>query len=537
MKPDQLDNLEKILSPINPAETEGQTIQKRYTLSSDDQYRIALTPTSHPVWIFKQDDGIIASAQSPSTQEIVAYLPPLTVNTVGDPTFKTMYNTQYCYYAGAMANAISSEEMIISLGHAGLMGSFGSGGLLPERIEQAIQKIQSDLGSKPYAFNLLNSPNEPALEHKAVELFIRYQIPVVEASAYIALTPNLVWYRVSGLHRQPDGTILSDHHVIGKVSRKEVAKQFLEPAPADIVQRLVEEGKITREQADLSQEIAMADDITVEADSGGHTDNRPLVSVFPAILNLRDEIQALNPYRTPVRIGAAGGIATPESALAAFMMGAAYITTGSVNQSCIESGTSDHTRSLLAQAEMTDVTMAPASDMFEMGVKVQVLKRGTMFAMRAQKLYELYSRYDSLESIPFAEREKQEKTVFKMTFEEVWNACEVFFSQRDPRQIERANQNPKDKMALVFRWYLGLSSRWSNKGEVGREMDYQIWCGPAMGAFNDWVKGSSLEMAANRKVVDVAREILQGAAYLYRVRSVENSGISIPAKFRRYKPN
>ncbi len=186
---------------------------------------------------------------------------------------------------------------------------------------------------------------------------------------------------------------------------------------------------------------------------------------------------------------------------------------------------------------MTDVTMAPASDMFEMGVKVQVLKRGTMFAMRAQKLYELYSRYDSLESIPVAEREKQEKTVFKMTFEEVWNACELFFNQRDPRQIERANQNPKDKMALVFRWYLGLSSRWSNKGEAGREMDYQIWCGPAMGAFNDWVKGSSLEMIPNRKVVDVAREILQGAAYLYRVRLLENSGVSIPAEFRRYKPD
>ena len=27
--------------------------------------------------------------------------------------------------------------------------------------------------------------------------------------------------------------------------------------------------------------------------------------------------------------------------------------------------------------------MAPAADMFEMGVKLQVLKRGTMFPMRA----------------------------------------------------------------------------------------------------------------------------------------------------------
>lgn len=537
MMPDHLDNQEKILSPITVIDTEEHKVVQQTALSSNDHYRIALTPSSQPVWILRHNDGLIATSLPPSNEEIVTFIPPLTLQTLGDKTFQQTYGTRYCYYAGAMANAISSEEMIITLGQAGLMGSFGSGGLLPERIEQAIHKIQSDLGSKPYAFNLLNSPNEPALEQKAVELFIRYQVPVVEASAYIALTPNLVWYRVSGLHRHPDGSILSDHHVIGKVSRKEVAKRFLESAPADVVQRLLDERKITREQAEMSQEIAMADDITVEADSGGHTDNRPLVSALPAILNLKEEIQALHPNRALVRIGAAGGIATPASALAAFMMGAAYIATGSVNQSCIESGSSDHTRSLLAQAEMTDVTMAPASDMFEMGVKVQVLKRGTMFAMRAQKLYELYSRYDSLESIPVAEREKLEKTVFKMTFEEVWNACELFFNQRDPRQIERANQNPKDKMALVFRWYLGLSSRWSNKGEAGREMDYQIWCGPAMGAFNDWVKGSNLEMVANRKVVVVAQEILQGAAYLYRVRLLENSGIPVPAEFRRYKPH
>ncbi len=160
----------------------------------------------------------------------------------------------------------------------------------------------------------------------------------------------------------------------------------------------------------------MADDITVEADSGGHTDNRPLIGMFPAFIALRDEMQAKYQYAQPVRIGAAGGIGTPGAALAAFMLGAAYIVTGSVNQACIESGASEHTRNLLAQMEMADVAMAPAGDMFEMGVKVQVLKRGSMYAMRAQKLYELYTRYNAWEEIPVAEREKLEKTVFKRDF-------------------------------------------------------------------------------------------------------------------------
>ena len=55
---------------------------------------------------------------------------------------------------------------------------------------------------------------------------------------------------------------------------------------------------------------------------------------------------------------------------------------------------------MLAAAEQADVAMAPAADMFEMGVKVQVLKRGTMSAMRAAKLYEIYRTCTGLDDIP-----------------------------------------------------------------------------------------------------------------------------------------
>ena len=107
----------------------------------------------------------------------------------------------------------------------------------------------------------------------------------------------------------------------------------------------------------------------------------------------------------PLRVGLGGGIGTPAAAAAAFAMGAAYIVTGSINQACVESGSSDRVRMMLAQTQQADVIMAPAADMFEMGVKLQVIKRGTMFPMRAGKLFELYRAYDSLEEIPAAERE------------------------------------------------------------------------------------------------------------------------------------
>jgi hypothetical protein len=92
------------------------------------------------------------------------------------------------------------------------------------------------------------------------------------------------------------------------------------------------------------------------------------------------------------------------------------------------------------------------------------------------------------------------------------------------------------KMALIFRWYLGLASRWSNSGEKGREIDYQIWCGPAMGSFNDWVNDSYLAEPDNRTVVDIANHIMTGAAYLYRIQNLKIQGLQMPDSYYQYRP-
>lgn len=133
----------------------------------------------------------------------------------------------------------------------------------------------------------------------------------------------------------------------------------------------------------------------------------------------RDEVQAEQKYEPPPRVGAAGGIGTPSAALAAFQMGAAYVVTGSVNQSCLEASTSAHSKALLAEADLADVMMAPAADMFEMGVKVQLLKRGTLFPVRAQRLYELYRDFDGIEALPASERDRLERQLFRRGLNDV----------------------------------------------------------------------------------------------------------------------
>ena len=510
---------------------------------TNEGLKSALLATEKPLYLAKLGDNIAVAHQlagneivEQDSSSVSAFAQALKADDLGCDQFKATYGVKYAYHGGAMANGIASVELVIALGQAGFLCSFGAAGLIPDVIEDSIKRIQAALPNGPYAVNLIHAPSEEALEKGAVERFLKLGVKVVEASAFLNLTEHIVHYRVAGLSLNHDGSIHIGNKVIAKISRTEVAEKFMSPAPQKILDKLLAAGKITAEQAELALKVPMADDITAEADSGGHTDNRPFLTLLPTIIKQRDQIQSKYHYVSPLRVGAGGGIGTPESTLAAFNMGAAYVVLGSVNQACIEAGASEHTRKLLANVEMADVTMAPAADMFEMGVKLQVVKRGSMFAMRANKLYELYSNYTSIEAIPAVEREKIEKQVFRQNLDQVWETTIAFFHERDPEMLARAKNDPKRKMALIFRWYLGLSSRWSNIGEKGREMDYQIWAGPSLGAFNSWVKGTYLESYEQREAVDVALHLLTGAAYLARLNQLKYQGVSIDSSLLSYQP-
>ena len=103
-------------------------------------------------------------------------------------------------------------------------------------------------------------------------------------------------------------------------------------------------------------------------------------------------------------------------------------------------------------------------------------------------------------------------------------------------QVGRAERDPKHQMALVFRWYLGLSSRWAIDGIDERRTDYQIWCGPAMGAFNAWAAGSFLAEPADRTVVQIARNLLEGAAVVTRAQQLRAYGVAVPPVAFNYRP-
>jgi PfaD family protein len=159
-----------------------------------------------------------------------------------------------------------------------------------------------------------------------------------------------------------------------------------------------------------------------------------------------------------------------------------------------------------------------------------------MFAQRAAKLYDLYRMYSCYEDIPEKERTVLEEKLFHTRFVQEWEQTRAFFAKRDPKQIERAEKDPRHKMALVFRSYLGRSSGWPIRGDVDRKMDYQIWCGPSMGAFNEWVRGSFLEKPENRKVATVAMNLLIGACVTTRASWLRAQGAILPPQAGHFAP-
>jgi len=470
--------------------------------------------------------------------ELLATLPALYPEWLGDRSFLEAHRVRFPYVAGEMANGIATPALVVAVARAGLLGFFGAAGLTPDRVARALDEIETALGRDGPAWgsNLIHAPNEPDLEEAVADLYLRRGVARVCASAYMALTPAVVRVAVAGLAEDPAGRIVRRQQLFAKVSRPEVARRFLSPAPPEILATLVTRGQLTQREADLARRVPLAEDLTVEADSGGHTDNRPLPALFPTLAALRDAIVAQQAYARPIRLGAAGGLGTPSAVAAAFAMGAAYVVTGSINQAAVESGLSPAGRQMLAQAGIADVMMAPAADMFELGVKVQVLRAGTLFGVRAQRLYDLYVSHDSLESLAPETRERLEREVLGLPLETVWDETRRFWQERDPREVERALREPKHRMALVFRWYLGKSSRWAIAGDSERKLDYQIWCGPAMGAFNTWVAGSFLAAPERRNAVQIALNLLEGAAVVTRAQQLRSYGVPMPPAAFDFRP-
>lgn len=432
---------------------------------------------------------------------------------LGAASFRLDWGLRRAYVAGAMGFGISSPELVVRMGRAGYLGFFGAHGLESPEVEAGIHTIRKGLeGSGSFGVNLVSDPDRPEAEMELVDLCLRHDVRRLEAAGFVTASPALVRFRLKGLERASEGRLRTRHKLLVKVSRPEAARAFLDPPPERIVAALVARGLVTEEEAGLARLVPMADDLCVEADCGWRTELGAAAVLLPTMIRLRDETCRRHGYGVDVRVGSSGGIGTPEAAAAAFVLGSDFVLTGSVNQCSVEAAQSDVVKDLLEASGVQDTEYAPAADLFELGAEVQVLKKGVRYPARASRLYELWRSHGSWEEIDVAVRHKIEKDFLRRRFEEVWQDLRCGGRGTSAEEIARAEGDDHHRLGLVFRWYCHQATQWALAGDRDQRRNFQVACGPALGAFNQSVHGTALEAWRRRHVDGVADFIMEGAA-------------------------
>jgi len=159
-----------------------------------------------------------------------------------------------------------------------------------------------------------------------------------------------------------------------------------------------------------------------------------------------------------------------------------------------------------------------------------VLKKGLLFPARANKLYALYRQCNALEELDDRTRDEIQSKYFRRSFDEIYQETCTYYAAHDPQQVSRAERDPKHKMALVFRWYFVHSMRLALKGSMDQRVDYQVHCGPALGAFNRWVEGTDLQSWRSRHVDVIAERLMQATAVLLSERFRSLHGVQHEAQ-------
>lgn len=432
---------------------------------------------------------------------------------LGNPDIMKRYNIQSTCFVGPMQMGISSAEMVEKLAKDNMLSFLGTTGVELKKIERELESLKRNCGqSVSYGVSVVHTPRDPQREMDLVNLLLKQEVHIIEVSAYIKITEPLVLYRLSGLSQDRDGRIESKNRIIVKASRPEVVRAFLTPAPKKVVLKLLESGLISAEQARLAETIPMADDICALADAGASTDMGTAYVVLPSMKRLRDEMVAQYGYQETIHVGQAGGIGTPEAVAAAFMLGADFIETGSINQCTIEADTSDAVKDLLEAMDIQDTEYVP-SEIFEFGGKVQVLKKGSLFFARLNKLYEIYRQYNSIDELDSKLKDLIQNRYFKKSFQEVFDEVK---RKSTSAELERLQTDEKYKMAMIFGWYSSYGFQLALEGDQNQSVDYHVNCGPAMGAFNRYVKGTQYEHWRNRSVVEINQRMMRDAMVLVK---------------------
>lgn len=429
---------------------------------------------------------------------------------LGDMEFSKRYQTKYNYVIGGMCNGIAGVQLVSSACNHGILSFLGTTGLAISKVEQMIQETRQNTNSDTlFGINITQDYFQTDRQRELFELCKRQEVPVVEISGFMSPTKELVLYKAKGL-RLDDNHKVQGNAIIAKISNSLTAKEFLSPAPVEILDQLREESLITTEEYELAKKVPVVDDICIVGDCAYETDRGNLISILPEVLEMRQKIMSSHALLQQARVGVAGGIGSKRAAVAMFLMGADFILTGSVNECTKEANLPNGVKDMLAEITVNDVTYVPSERLFELNKLVQVVKKGIFFPSRANILKSVYDVTDSVEAIPESMKVYIEHKILRTDFTTFYQQIE---QDLDDVQLKLAQSNEKYKMALVFKRYLRDSFQRTLQGndDANEIVDYEIYCSAALGSLNEQLSGTPLEQWNLRTVSDIADFIMNGA--------------------------
>lgn len=432
--------------------------------------------------------------------------PGIRKNDLGSQAFKQQLGLDYAYMAGPMNLGIASAEMVVRLAENKMLGFISSALISTEQLKAMIQQVKDHLKQNE-AFGVGISYNRefPGQERTILSIVREEKIRVLQLFNYIQMTEAYAEFRIKDLHHAKE-TNGKPTTVLVKLSRPEIAELFMKPISSNMMEQLLGQQRITIEEAQWARQFPASDGICVEADSGGFTEGKSLLTLLPGIMDIRKNCTRTYQYKSNIFVGAAGGIGTPYAAFCMFLLDADFIMTGSVNVASVEAGISDCGKEKLLQLDIQDTGYTSAVDFFEFGSRVQVMKKGSLFCAKARRLYELYGQFDSIEEI---DDKTKEMLISRYFHKELDIILKEALELRPQEYID-----DKVKLRLLFQWYLIQTQKYTISGNRENLSDFQIYCSSAMGAFNRYVKGTKLERLDNRRVDLIGRMIMDGAREL-----------------------
>lgn len=453
--------------------------------------------------------NMVAAIKREMESETEKYKDKITkVNGLGSLSFKEEYQTDIAYAAGGIRDGISSVSMIKKLADSNILGFLGTKGLDIHKIKGLLESAFNMVEHEKIGVHVACDVLKPENNNQQLKLMIDKDIRRLQISGYQKPDEWIYEYRIRNIQYSEKHKVESPYKLLVCVNNLKAAEEFLKPIKKDYIKKLIELKKLTQIEAEMADSLPVCDDICIE-NTGMGAGGFGWIS---SIKKLNERIGQSSSLRKEVRVGICGGIGNPQMLALAFFAGADFIMTDTINQCTVEAETSAHVKDLLQSAKENDFTFAPADDLFEFGERISVLKRGTLYPARAQKVYDIYSKYASVEEISKADTKLLTEKYFGIKLSEMYQRIMKTVSEEERKLI---SEQPKYKLGLIMKGYLQECFHQAQAGEKESEINYGIAVERDMADINRWLQGTDIEHWDRRSIDVIAKRIMEeGEDYL-----------------------